>query len=41
MVAVDEQGKPVAMPPLIISTEEEQKLFNKAQAKYDARKRKA
>jgi acyl-CoA hydrolase/ferritin len=40
MVAVDEQGTPVAMPPLIISTEEEQKLFNEAQAKYEARKRK-
>ena len=40
MVAVDEQGKPVAMPPLIISTEEEQKLFNEARAKYEARKSK-
>lgn len=40
MVAVDEQGKPVAMPPLIISTEEEQRLFDEAQAKYEARKRK-
>jgi acyl-CoA hydrolase/bacterioferritin (cytochrome b1) len=40
MVAVDEQGKPVAMPPLIISTEEEHELFNQAQAKYEARKRK-
>jgi len=40
MVAVNEQGRPVAMPPLIISTEEEQKLFNEAQAKYEARKRK-
>lgn len=39
MVAVDEQGKPVTMPPLIISTEEEQKLFNEAQAKYEARKK--
>ncbi len=40
MVAVDEEGKPVAMPPLIISTEEEQELFKEAQAKYETRKRK-
>lgn len=40
MVAVNEEGKPVPMPPLIISTEEEQKLFNEARAKYEARKRK-
>lgn len=40
MVAVDEQGKAVPMPPLIISTEEEQRLFDEAQAKYKTRKRK-
>ncbi|HAR96311.1 MAG TPA: hypothetical protein DCR97_10175 [Deltaproteobacteria bacterium] len=39
MVAVDKQGKAVPMPPLIISTEEEQRLFNEAQAKYEARRR--
>lgn len=39
MVAVDEEGKPVPMPPLITSTEEEQKLFNEAQAKYESRKK--
>jgi acyl-CoA hydrolase/ferritin len=39
MVAVDEQGSPVPMPPLIISTEEEQRLFDEAQAKYEERQR--
>jgi acyl-CoA hydrolase len=39
MVAVDKQGKAVPMPPLIISTEEEQKLFKEAQTKYEVRRR--
>lgn len=39
MVAVDDQGKPVPMPPLIISTEEEQRLFDEAREKYEARRK--
>jgi acyl-CoA hydrolase len=38
MVALGADGKPVEVPPLILSTEEEQKLFNEGQARYGARR---
>ena len=38
MVAVDSSGKAVATPPLIYSTEEEEKLFEEGRARYKARK---
>lgn len=37
-VAIDASGKPVEVPPLIISTEEEQRLFAAGLARYNARK---
>lgn len=40
MVAVDARGKPVGVPPLIVSTEEEERLFNEGLARYQARKAK-
>ncbi len=40
MVAVDLQGKAVEVPPLIVITEEEEKLFNEGVARYQARKAK-
>lgn len=40
MVAVDLQGKAVEVPPLIVITEEEEKLFNEGLARYQARKAK-
>jgi len=41
MVAVDLQGKPVEVPPLIVITEEEDSLFNEGLARYKARKAKS
>jgi acyl-CoA hydrolase len=41
MVAVDLQGKPVEVPPLIVITEEEERLFNEGRARYQARKAKS
>ena len=38
MVAVDIEGKSVEVPPLIVSTEEEERLFNDGLARYQARK---
>lgn len=38
MVAVDSSGKPVQVPPLIINTEEEEKLFNQGLDRYKTRK---
>lgn len=38
MVAVDSSGKAVAAPPLIYSTEEEEKLLEEGRARYEARK---
>jgi acyl-CoA hydrolase/bacterioferritin (cytochrome b1) len=38
MVAVDPSGKAVPAPPLIYSTEEEEKLFEEGRARYEARK---
>ena len=39
MVALDAVGKPTEVPPLIISTEEEERLYSEAQARYQARKK--
>ena len=39
MVALDAEGRPAAVPPLILSTEEEEKLFNEARAIYQARRK--
>jgi len=41
MVAVDIEGKSVEVPPLIVSTEEEERLFNDGLARYQARKAKS
>lgn len=38
MVAVDLQGKAVEVPPLIVITEEEERLFNEGLTRYQARK---
>jgi len=38
MVAVDIEGKSVEVPPLIVSTEEEERFFNDGLARYQARK---
>jgi acyl-CoA hydrolase len=38
MVAIDTTGKALEVPPLIVSTEEEEQLFNEGQARYEARK---
>ena len=38
MVALDAQGQPAEVPPLMISTEEEARLFSQAQARYESRK---
>jgi acyl-CoA hydrolase len=41
MVAVDLEGKSVEVPPLIVITEEEERLFAEALARYQARKAKS
>jgi len=41
MVGLDAEGKPAEVPPLILITEEEQRLFNEASARYEARKAKS
>ncbi|AQT86479.1 acyl-CoA hydrolase-like protein [Paenibacillus larvae subsp. larvae] len=38
-VAVDEDGRPVPVPPIIPETEEEKRLHETAPARYEARKR--
>ncbi len=38
MVALDAEGKPAKIPPLILNTEEEERLFNEALERYKARK---
>ena len=40
MVALDEKGKPVGVPPLIICTEAEDKLFKEGTIRYQARRKK-
>jgi len=39
MVALDEKGNPAEVPPLLISTEEEQRLFDEGKARYEAHKK--
>ncbi|MCD6230270.1 MAG: hypothetical protein J7J88_00040 [Dehalococcoidia bacterium] len=41
MIALDTSGKAMEVPPLIVSTEEEESLFNEALARYESRKAKA
>jgi len=41
MIAVDAGGKAVEVPPLIVSTEEEERLFNEGSTRYQARKAKS
>ena len=41
MVAVDLQGKSVGLPPLIVITEEEERLFDEGLNRYQARKAKS
>ena len=41
MVATDNKGKPVSVPPLIVITEEEERLFNEGQARYQEVKKQA
>jgi acyl-CoA hydrolase len=41
MVALDAQGKATEVPPLIISTEAEERLYNEGLARYQARKAKS
>jgi len=41
MIAVDAGGKSVEVPPLIVMTEEEERLFNEGSARYQARKAKS
>ncbi|MBI5018239.1 MAG: hypothetical protein HZB55_22470 [Deltaproteobacteria bacterium] len=39
MVAVDSKGNPVEVPPLLLSTEEQERLFEEGKARYEAHKR--
>ncbi len=39
MVAIGEDGKPTEVPPLLISTEEQEKLFEEGRARYEAHKK--
>jgi acyl-CoA hydrolase/rubrerythrin len=38
MVAMDDEGRPKLVPPLIVYTEEEERLFNEGLQRYNARK---
>ena len=38
MVALDTEGKPIEVPPLILNTEDEEKLFNEALVRYKTRR---
>lgn len=40
MVALDQNGKPTAVPPLEVTTDEERKLFEEGQKRYSAHKQK-
>ena len=40
MVALDKEGTPLPVPPLIVSTEEEKALFEEGRAEYEARRTK-
>lgn len=39
MVAVDKDGNPTEVPPLLISTEEQERLFSEGKARYEAYKK--
>jgi acyl-CoA hydrolase len=39
MVAIGEDGKPTEVPPLLISTEEQERLFEEGRARYQAHKK--
>ncbi len=39
MVAVDNDGNPTEVPPLLISTEEQERLFSEGKARYEAYKK--
>ena len=39
MVAIDENGQPTEVPPLLISTEEQQRLFEEGKSRYEAYKK--
>lgn len=39
MVAIGEDGKPTVVPPLLISTEEQERLFEEGEARYEAHKK--
>ncbi len=39
MVATNDKGKPVGVPPLIVITEEEERLFNEGLARYEIAKK--
>ena len=41
MVATDSKGKPVAVPPLIVITEDEERLFSEGLARYQEVKEKS
>ncbi|OGP62905.1 MAG: acyl-CoA thioesterase [Deltaproteobacteria bacterium RBG_13_49_15] len=38
-VSLDKTGKPVEVPPLLITTEEEERLFEEGRKRYEAHKR--
>lgn len=39
MIALNERGKPVPVPPVLAETEEEKRLFEVAKARYEARRK--
>lgn len=39
MVSIDDDGKPTPVPPLLVSTEEQQRRFEEGKARYEAFKR--
>lgn len=41
MVSMDSEGKPLPVPPLVVTTEEEKALYEEAKAEYEARKNKS
>jgi len=41
MVALDEKGKALAVPPLLITTEKEQRLFDEGQRRYESHRKAA
>jgi acyl-CoA hydrolase len=38
-VALDKAGRPAAVPPLLITTEEGERLYQEGRERYEARKR--